>query len=264
MSIMGIMEFKEITFLLNKERIMMLTEPDLDQIGTYGSLARDLSSRDRGVVERMLREWSNEKIAGDLKISKKTVEKVFDRLFKRFKVNTRTALALRLPQYWPASKAGESPLRARFSSLVGARNERNGSAVVLTRAEEIIVRGVATGKTNREIADFYRRRGLDGSGRSLKGAKLKTTERDIQNRLSKVYEKLRKLGVHNRVGLVLWYVQHSLWERCLMEFLLSDNPVNTSRKNIRSGFQEGPDNTRAIGLPTYFGCRFLTLVWFRN
>jgi DNA-binding NarL/FixJ family response regulator len=66
----------------------------------YLAIARDagplaLSQRERDVVAGVIAGQSNEEIAADLRVSRKTVEAYLTRLFERFQVISRTELALR-------------------------------------------------------------------------------------------------------------------------------------------------------------------------
>lgn len=57
--------------------------------------ARQLSPRDRDIVERILAGRSNEEIARDLSIARKTVEARLSRMYEQFGLVGRTDLALR-------------------------------------------------------------------------------------------------------------------------------------------------------------------------
>jgi len=54
-----------------------------------------LTAREREVVDRLVAGRSNEEIAADLGLTRKTVETYLSRLYERFEVGSRTELALR-------------------------------------------------------------------------------------------------------------------------------------------------------------------------
>ena len=56
---------------------------------------RNLSARERSILQGVLAGRSNDEVAADLRLSRKTVEAHLTRLFARFGVGSRTELALR-------------------------------------------------------------------------------------------------------------------------------------------------------------------------
>ena len=60
-----------------------------------GAAERELSDRERSILRGVLAGRSNDEVAGELQVARKTVEAHLTRLFNRFGVTSRTELAVR-------------------------------------------------------------------------------------------------------------------------------------------------------------------------
>ena len=131
---------------------------------------KQLSPRERQVVELLLQGCENDEIAKQLNITPRTVKAYLNRLFLRFGINSgvkRVKLATLLYRKQLFSDRDTAPEPRRDPELR-------------------IIELVAQGLTNKDVA-----------------GEIGSTESALKNCVRRIYD---KLGLWNRVELALWYL----------------------------------------------------------